>query len=493
MAQATLEERGSRNNPLETVVDRIWRFFCSVRAAVIEIAILAILVLIGTLRGSSVPRWIADYVPITEGIVERWYAWDVFKSIPFMSLLAILTVAITVCTINRAPGIWRTISAPTIITTRGFIRNADVSASAQLVEPIDHAAETYTATLRRMRYRVLTQWQGDTLHVYADKNRWAKLATFPFHLALILILIGGIVGGRYGFREMEFVIPEGEVRDVGHGTGLSVALVNFSDSWREDGIPASYRSDLVLYKNGEEIKRESITVNNPMTYRTVSFYQTSYGQAALMRVTDDDGNLLFEDSVDLGIYRSTINPDAPAGIIQLPNVNAQLNIISPDEDRPNLPELDNLNLQSGQMYVQLREVGPGASAELPDTVLTQGSPAKLGDLTVEFVRESRFTLLQVGSNPGIPIFWAAAFLLVGGLAITFYFPHRRIRAIFDRGTDPDTTQVSMAPLAKRDWSGQRDFRRAVDALSQRFETPVEIHERPDSEVFMTADGPTKRT
>src|SRR5215204_2729195 len=108
MAQATLEKRGFHNSPLETAVDRVWRFFCSVRAAVAEIAILAVLVLLGTLRGSEVPQWIADRIPGTQGIVDRWYDWDVFHSIPFMLILAILTIAITVCTMNRAPGIWRT-------------------------------------------------------------------------------------------------------------------------------------------------------------------------------------------------------------------------------------------------------------------------------------------------------------------------------------------------------------------------------------------------
>ena len=46
-------------------VDRIWRFFCSVRAALYEIVFLALLVLIGTLKGvssppscrASFPRW----------------------------------------------------------------------------------------------------------------------------------------------------------------------------------------------------------------------------------------------------------------------------------------------------------------------------------------------------------------------------------------------------------------------------------------------------
>ena len=479
MAQATLEKRTFRNNPLETLVDRVWRFFCSVRAAVIEIAILALLVLIGTLRGSAAPRWIADGIPITGGIVDRWYAWDVFHSIPFMFILAILTIAITVCTMNRAPGIWRTINEPTISTTRGFIRNAEVSATATLREPIDSAVDDYSATLKKKRYRVLAEKHGDSMHVYADKNRWAKLATFPFHLALILILIGGIVGARYGFRDNEFVIPEGSTRDVGHGTGLSVKLDQFNDSWREDGTAASFRSDLVLFKNGEEVKRESITVNNPMTYGSTTFYQTSFGQAAQFRVTDSEGRVLYDDSIELGLFRASANPDAPAGVIDLPQVGMQINVIAPDEDRPNAPFLDTLNLQSGQMYVQVRETGPNASSNLPDGIVVQGRSQELNGINIEFVRESRFTLLQVASNPGIPIFWTAAFLLVGGLVITFYFPHRRIRAILDQNGPNGATQIAMAPLAKRDWSGQRDFRNAVTGLSGKFSTEFTIRERTD--------------
>src|SRR4051812_7327999 len=103
------------------VVDRVWRFFCSVRAAVVEIAFLALLVLIGTLRGSSVPRTIADAIPASTPLVDAWYAWDVFRSLPFAAVLTLLSVAIAICTINRAPGIWQAIAHPTVTTTHGFL------------------------------------------------------------------------------------------------------------------------------------------------------------------------------------------------------------------------------------------------------------------------------------------------------------------------------------------------------------------------------------
>ena len=99
------------------------------RAAVYEIVALGILVLIGTLRGSSVPEWIADGLPFTRGIVDRWYAWDVFHSLTFILLLTLISVAIAICTINRVPGMWRTIAHPTVTTSHGFLRNADVNAA----------------------------------------------------------------------------------------------------------------------------------------------------------------------------------------------------------------------------------------------------------------------------------------------------------------------------------------------------------------------------
>ncbi len=478
MAQATVETRGSRRSPLEMIVDRIWRFFCSVRAAVVEIIILAILVLLGTLRGSDAPQWLADAVPFTQPAVDWLYDWDVFHSLPLMLILGVLCVAIVVCTLNRVPGIWKTIVDPTVRTSRGFIESAELSATYQSsAEPAAAVAELENA-LGKHRYRLLHESHGSDTHFYADKNRFAKLGTFPFHLALILMLIGGIVGARYGFREMSFVVPEGSIREVGHGTGLSVELIKFNDSWREEGIPAEYRSELVIWKDGEPVKDGSITVNNPLTHDNVTFYQTSYGQAATFRVTDSEGRVLFDDSIPLGLYTAAANPDAPAGLQSLPQIGAQLNVIGPDEDPQNAPELDDLQLRSGQMFVQLRQTAEDGSVERLSGVVDHGQTITLGNVNIEFLRERRFTLLQVASNPGIPIFFAASFLLVGGLAITFYFPHRRIRGIVAQATGGDGSRVLMAPLARWDWSGQRDFRRIIEGIERDAGVETMVREKP---------------
>src|SRR6478752_5415867 len=114
MAELTANPRVMKRSPLEIGVDRVWRFFTSVRAAVYEVAFLALLVLLGTLRGSSVPNNIKDLLPFTGPVIDRWYAWNVFHSLPFMFILALLSVAIAICTANRAPGMWKSIVEPTV-------------------------------------------------------------------------------------------------------------------------------------------------------------------------------------------------------------------------------------------------------------------------------------------------------------------------------------------------------------------------------------------
>lgn len=493
MAQATVGQRITPRNPVEYVIDRTWRFFCSVRMAVAEIAFLALLVLIGTLRGSSVPDSIAQILPFTRGLVDAWYAWDVFHSLLFMATLALISVAIAICTINRVPGIWAAIANPTVTTTHGFLRNAERSGRViSKYAPAELAAITQES-LRKSGYRTRIAERRDEIHLYADRFHWAKLGTFPFHLALILILIGGIVGARWGFRELEFIVPEESVREIGYDTGLSLQLDDFVETYTEIGIPAEYRSEFTLLRNGEPLESASITVNNPFTYGDLTIYQAGFGQAVVMQITDADGNVRFEDALPLGQFRSTDNPDAPAAVMDVVPAGMSMTVIAPDENPLNAPELDKLNLRSGQMYVLLRPLGPDSPIQEPVAMtLDQGQPAAAGDYAVTFVREKRFSAFQIARNPGISIFYGASILLVAGLAVTFYFPHRRVRGIISPTADGGS-RMDLAPLARRDWSGQQAFERLLAKLETRLDTPITRIERSTDRPGPKHQAPTPPT
>lgn len=160
-------------------MDRVWRFFCSVRAAIAEITILAVHVLAGTLRGSSVPQVIAGTFPVTAPVIDRWYAWDVFRSLPFAGILMLLSVTISVCTINRAPGIWQAIARPSVTTTHGFLRNAEVSVLFTAATPTDAPAQQLESAWRGNRYRTLWQERNGEIHLYADRGGSPGWQPFP--------------------------------------------------------------------------------------------------------------------------------------------------------------------------------------------------------------------------------------------------------------------------------------------------------------------------
>lgn len=448
------------------------------RAAIAEIAFLALLVLIGTLRGSEVPARLADLLPFTQGFVDRWYSWDVFGSAIFAATLALLAIAIAVCTINRVPGIWQTISEPRIRTSPGYLQAADTSAAFETGSSPQDVAASFEAILSRQRFRVLTQQIGQDIHVYADKNRYAKLGTFPFHLALILLLVGGIVGAQFGFREQEFVVPLGETRDVGHGTGLSVELQGFSESYTPGGFGESYEADIVILENGEPVKTDRISPNHPTSYNSATFYQSSLGYGATMAITSSDGVPLYNGTVDLGIFTYAGNPDAPAGFVTVPGANVRMTVVGPDIEPTAAPELDTLQLLNGQMYVILDKIG-GTALDRQAFVIDQGQPVQLGDMTIVFEREIQWSLLQVAYNPGIPIFIIASVFLVGGLIVTFYLPLRRIRGIISPKPGGEGSQLMAVPLAKRDWSGKRDFRTTVEKLEADLGVPATVR-MPDS-------------
>lgn len=482
MAEITAQSSSGRS-PVEVGIDRVWRFFCSVRVAVAEIVVLAVLVLIGTLRGSEVPQWIADGIPVLQPLVDRWYAWDVYRSPVFAVLLAIISIAIAVCTINRVPGIWQTISHPQVRTSPGYLARAESSATFRTQRDAATLQEDLTRALARKRYRLLAERHGSDIHLYADKNRFAKLATFPFHLALILLLVGGIVASYYGFRDQELIVAEGTTRDVGHGTGLSVQLNRFQDSYTSIGIADEFRSNVTIFADGEPVKTDDITVNSPLSHGNATFYQTDFGTSAEMEVRDRTGAVLFSGPVDLGIFNYATNADSPAGFVEIPAAGVILTVVGPDLDPVNAPESDTLQLRNGQMWIQLQPLGQPSDRVDPSvlsrTVIDQGVPVQLRDLSITFTRETRHSLLQVAYNPGIPIFFIASVMMVGGLAVTFYMPRRRQRGMITES--PEGANVTLVPLARRDWSGKQDFFKVVESLTKTLAVHPEIRRQGDSQ------------
>lgn len=456
------------------IIGRIWRFFTSVRLALVLILMIAAAVLAGTLLDQAPGSVIADssaydaWLEQARGkygfwtdVFARLQLFNVFHTLWFRVLIGLLTANIIVCSINRWKGIWITAFRTRTRMGDAFFQHARYNAAMTARMPAAEAAQRARRALSRAHYRVVTQPEDGAVAIYADRYRLSRFGTYLSHLSIVLILAGTVIGGLWGFHDDAFIVAEGTTRDVGRGTGLSVELVEFTDEYDVQGPPKDFRSEIVIFKDGQEVKRGTVRVNSPMSYDGVRFFQSFFGQTAVMDVKDASGNVLFHDSVPLAWV--TRDGNRPIGSFMLPDQNLAVYVIGPQTG-----EIDAM-VPAGEMRVEMYTQGSGTLATSQN--LTQGTPAEMAGLDVTFVRESRFTGLQVAKDPGVKIIWIAAALMIVGLAMMFYFPSKRVWAICKDSPD-GTTEVRMATTAERDFSQAKDFK----TLSERVRLALGITE-----------------
>ena len=74
----------------------------------------------------------------------------------------------------------------------------------------------------------------------------------------MIILLGAFLSATTGFKDAQFAATVGDKVEVGHNTGLAVELQSFQEAYYPDGSPKDYASDLVLYKDGQEVQHETV-------------------------------------------------------------------------------------------------------------------------------------------------------------------------------------------------------------------------------------------
>lgn len=117
------------------------------------------------------------------------------------------------------------------------------------------------------------------------RERLGKLGPHVTHFSLIIILAGSLIGNVWGFKGY-VNIPQGESREAimlnGRGLPLDLGFTIRCDRFEVTYYPGSempkeYVSDLTILEEGQEVTRKTIRVNDPLRYKGISLYQSSYG------------------------------------------------------------------------------------------------------------------------------------------------------------------------------------------------------------------------
>jgi cytochrome c biogenesis protein len=440
--------------PLARTAKAIWRFFTSVRLTIALILVLVAFSLVGVFiiqvpadfaPGSAEYSWWLENVAwprygVWAGPMQFFQLFDVFHSIWFLGAGFLLVLNIIACSVNRWRSVW-------VAATGGLrVKHGDPFYTegknrAQLytseAEP-SRSGITLIKALRRRGYRVRAEDTSGRLYLSATKNGFSPLATYLVHLSLILFVAAFLVTSYLGFRDPFLVIAEGTEVEVGHQTMLTLSLEDFTDEYWPDGTPRDYRSDVVLYKGGEEVKRGTIRVNHPMSYQGVRFYQSFFGPAAVMSVQAEDSEVLYQGSLALtGILESSPF-QRPTASFLLGSENLVVQVIGPAVN------LDDPYLAQGELGLELYDLD--TAMPVAWTKLEKGTPAEWEGLKFTYLQEAMYSGFQVSRDPGNPLIWVASALFLIGIGIVFYLPRHQLWVMVEPMVKGSRISMRWAPV-----------------------------------------------
>ena len=449
----------------------IWNFFCSVNLTIFLLIILAITSIIGTV------------IPQQDGAVEfaqglnpgffRLFSFlqlfDMYHSIWFRILIGLLALNLIVCSIDRFPATWKLFkTSPRPDRSKPF-ENIPPDWSFSVKGNIKDASTPLHDLLDGQFKKIKSKETDKGLYFYGEKGRYSYFGFYLVHLSILFIILGGILGSFFGF-EAYVNIPEGDyvnsVRLRAGGApvklGFEVRCEKFFVEFYKDGTPKEYRSDITILADGKEALKGNLTVNNPITFRGITFYQSSYGTIP--------GN-----KARIGISKQGANPSDVSITIELKKPvplpgndgNIHLADFRPDFKRlgpaallvVRPPEGEEKKLWIFRDHDSIRERFPEIFEKFPGL-----NPAAFEPyfFSLDQIESKNYTGLQVNKDPGVSLIWIGCFIMIVGFFVAFFQSHR---GIFVRAQP--TKQGIRISVAGRSNKNPVGLERELDQLSQK--------------------------
>lgn len=421
-ASAGLALRLLPRNPIDTV----WRVLASPRLAAVNLLLLAL----GAILGSLLPQAPPELQPGSPeyAIWLDQLRWQLGGVVPFLVALGLFDLheawwfRILLSWLGVSLGVYVLSSLRPALMNSYTERRARKDTTAlnrtllQCKLGVEQAEQEATASLRSLGYTVRVV-QPSRQILLAEKHRWQRLANLLSHLGAALLLLAAAIGHLLGWQEPTLTVSEGATVSLGHDTHLSVRNDGFSVALHPDGsTPRDYLTRVTLLENDRVVVKErALRVNSPLSYKGVNLHQAFFGPAVELRVTDAAGRVLHSGGIALTAEDAE---GRPAAVVELDGYRLQL--ITPRTDGTDRV------VPAGMLRVRVHREDD-SNAPLAEVNLRQGERATVGGLGLLFLRESQYTGLHVTSNPAVPWIWASALLMLSGMTYTFAFPYRRIQ------------------------------------------------------------------
>lgn len=451
--------------PKKDVLHSLWDFFCSLKLTMFLLISLAAISIIGTVipQGTPAPEYLARISLTKVKIYTAAGFFDMYHSWWFILLLYLLTVNLVACSIKRLPHIWKIITEPATILSTGLERSLPAVATIRSSAEPAALKEQIAAFLKREFAAPEIIEVDGVWHLFAQKTRWCRLSVYFVHLSIIVIFIGALTGSLFGFKSFVNIMEGESVSTVVTRSekqidlGFSVRCDKFSASFYNSGAPREFKSLLTVLEHGRPVPgfdHKPVIVNDPLTYKGITFYQASYGNASkyLFAATDLDG----KNAVPLTVLGDTSTP--------LPDGSSMHVLETTPDIAPYSP-----GLSGPAAHVEIHT--PAGTSERvvvyanhPELNIEHAKHHGKGPV-LQFKGEGKrmYTGLQVARDPGVEIVWLGCILMVIGIFAAFFLSHRRIWVRIQNGS------VTVGGNTSKN---QGAFQQAFDGLVERLKTDL---------------------
>ncbi|KAB2954602.1 cytochrome c biogenesis protein ResB [Heliorestis acidaminivorans] len=403
------------------IVDRLWNIFSSMKLGLFLLIVIAVTSIIGTIIPQKrAPQDYGDLYPLYSalGITDMYASWW------FVTLLFLLAMNLFICSFNRMTPLWRLFSQPKAKVSENYLTRLDHHIIHDAQKSQDNMAQQVKENWQSRGYRVVEEKVDGKIFVHGDKGRYGIWGSFITHISLLVILIGAVIGIYFGTEgriaaEVGRTFSLNEVYQLTPDEDFKVRVDDFKTIYREDGSVDAWISTLTVIDEGQEVLTEEIRVNHPLNYKGYKFYQSFYGSYIPTQVSSPGAPEGLEITITERDFVPVPGTNLGVWVAQyIPDFDPNLGWVSKSPD-PNNPRI---------IYVLYRgnqQIGIGAAKIGEPEILADGEGA------ITFQDYQPYTGLSVRKDPGVWTVWIGSGLMILGLGLSFYLPHRRLWAIVE--------------------------------------------------------------
>ena len=284
-------------------IQKIPKIFIDLKFSILILAIIALACSFGSFIEQDEPTsFYEENYPVTKPIfgfitskvILRLGLDHVYNTWWFLLLLIILSISLIGCTLTR--------QFPLLNNSKNYFFRKQENSFLRLPFYIKLKNSFYLkeTILLKLQNLNLYLYQKENL-IYGYKGLIGRISPILVHLSLLIILGGSTVGAFKNFKAQE-VLPKGEIfhiqntLKIGKLTALPNITTRINDFWvdyQNNKINQFYSNLSILDNYGNELKNQTISVNNPIRFNNIDFYQTDWNLLGI-RIKNIENNKIYE-------------------------------------------------------------------------------------------------------------------------------------------------------------------------------------------------------